>query len=155
TAAILTTFTEADLSAVSALRSQYKETFQKKYGVSLGFMSFFVKAAVEGLRAYPIVNAWIDGSDIVFHAYYNIGVAVSTDKGLLFPIVREADAMGFGEIEKRFSEFAQKARDGKVTVDDLRGGTSTITNGGVLGSPLSPPLLNPPQSAILGMHAIQ
>jgi 2-oxoglutarate dehydrogenase E2 component (dihydrolipoamide succinyltransferase) len=155
TAAILTTFNEADLSAVIRLRTDYKEAFQQKYGVNLGFMSFFVKAAVEALRAFPVVNAWIDGSDIVFHHDYNIGVAVSTDKGLMVPVLREAESMSFGEIEKRIAELSQKAREGKITVEDLQGGTFTITNGGVFGSLLSTPILNPPQSAILGMHAIQ
>jgi 2-oxoglutarate dehydrogenase E2 component (dihydrolipoamide succinyltransferase) len=154
-AAILTTFNEADLTAVMALRSQYKESFQKKHNVGLGFMSFFVKAAVEALHAYPLVNAWIDGSDIVYHHYYNIGVAVSTERGLMVPVLRDADRKSFAEIEKQIAELAQKARDGKVTVQDLQGGTFTITNGGVFGSLLSTPILNPPQSAILGMHTIQ
>jgi 2-oxoglutarate dehydrogenase E2 component (dihydrolipoamide succinyltransferase) len=155
TAAILTTFNEADLSAVMALRTRYKEPFRQKHGVSLGFMSFFVKAAVEALRAYPMVNAWIDHSEIVFHEYHNIGVAVSTEKGLMVPVLREAERLSFAEIEKRIAELAEKAREGKITVDDLQGGTFTITNGGVFGSLLSTPILNPPQSAILGMHAIQ
>ena len=155
TAAILTTFNEADLSAVSALRSQYKDAFKEKHDVGLGFISFFVKAAVEALRTYPVVNAWIDGTDIVYHHYYNIGVAVSTERGLMVPVLRDADRMSFADIEKRIAELAQKARDGKITVDDLQGGTFTITNGGVFGSLLSTPILNPPQSAILGMHAIQ
>jgi 2-oxoglutarate dehydrogenase E2 component (dihydrolipoamide succinyltransferase) len=155
TAAMLTTFNEADLSAVSELRKRYKEPFQAKHGVNLGLMSFFVKASVEALRAYPIVNAWIDGSDIVFHDYYNLGVAVSTDKGLMVPVLRDADRMNFADIEKRLAELAEKARAGKIAVDDLQGGTFTITNGGVFGSLMSTPILNPPQSAILGMHAIQ
>jgi 2-oxoglutarate dehydrogenase E2 component (dihydrolipoamide succinyltransferase) len=155
TAAILTTFNEADLSAVIALRNRYKETFRQKHGVTLGFMSFFVKAAVEALKAFPVVNAWIDGSEIVFHQDYNIGVAVSTDKGLMVPVLRKAERMSFAEVEKRIAELAQMARDGKITVDDLQGGTFTITNGGVFGSLLSTPILNPPQSAILGMHTIQ
>jgi 2-oxoglutarate dehydrogenase E2 component (dihydrolipoamide succinyltransferase) len=155
TAAILTTFNEADLSAVIALRNRYKETFKEKHGANLGFMSFFVKAAVEALKSYPIVNAWIDGSDIVFHHCYNIGVAVSTEKGLMVPVLRDAERLSFADIEKRLVELAQKARDGKISVDDLQGGTFTITNGGIFGSLLSTPILNPPQSAILGMHAIQ
>ena len=154
-AAILTTFNEADMSAVMALRTRYKETFQKKHGVGLGFMSFFVKAAVEALRAFPIVNASIDGSDIVYHNYYDIGVAVSTEKGLMVPVLRDADHLSFADIEKGIAALAQKARDNKITVADLQGGTFTITNGGIFGSLLSTPILNPPQSAILGMHAIQ
>jgi 2-oxoglutarate dehydrogenase E2 component (dihydrolipoamide succinyltransferase) len=155
TAAILTTFNEADLSAVISLRNRHKEAFQKKHGVNLGFMSFFVKAAIEALRAFPVVNAWIDGSDVIFHHYYDIGVAVSTEKGLMVPVLRGAEQMSFADIEKRIAELAQKAREGKITVDDLQGGTFTITNGGIFGSLLSTPILNPPQSAILGMHAIQ
>jgi 2-oxoglutarate dehydrogenase E2 component (dihydrolipoamide succinyltransferase) len=155
TAAILTTFNEADLSTVIGLRDRYKEAFRQKYGVSLGFMSFFVKAAIEALKAFPVVNAWIDGSDIVYHHDYNIGVAVSTEKGLMVPVLRNAERLSFAEVEKRIAEVAQKAREGKITVDDLQGGTFTITNGGVFGSLLSTPILNPPQSAILGMHTIQ
>jgi 2-oxoglutarate dehydrogenase E2 component (dihydrolipoamide succinyltransferase) len=154
-AAILTTFNEADLSAVMALRAKYKDAFQKKYGVSLGFMSFFVKAAVEALRAFPVVNAWIDDSDIVYHDFYDIGVAVSTEKGLMVPVLRDAGRLSFAEIEKGIAELAARARDGKIGVADLQGGTFTITNGGVFGSLLSTPILNPPQSAILGMHTIQ
>jgi 2-oxoglutarate dehydrogenase E2 component (dihydrolipoamide succinyltransferase) len=155
TAAILTTFNEADLSAVNALRASYKESFQKKHGVPLGFMSFFVKACVEALRAYPVVNAWIEGSDIVYHDACHVSVAVSTEKGLMVPVVRNAEQLSFAEIEQRIAELAQKARDGKISVSDLQGGTFTITNGGVFGSLLSTPILNPPQSAILGMHTIQ
>jgi 2-oxoglutarate dehydrogenase E2 component (dihydrolipoamide succinyltransferase) len=155
TAAILTTFNEADMSAVMAIRNRYKDAFQKKHGIGLGFMSFFVKAAVDALRAFPVVNAWIDGSDIVYHHDCNIGVAVSTEKGLMVPVLRNAESMTFAQIEKRIGELAQKARDGKIAVDDLQGGTFTITNGGVFGSLVSTPILNPPQSAILGMHAIQ
>jgi 2-oxoglutarate dehydrogenase E2 component (dihydrolipoamide succinyltransferase) len=154
-AAILTTFNEADLSSVMALRARYKEPFQKKHGVGLGFMSFFVKAAVEALRAFPFVNSRIDGTEIVTPNYCDIGVAVSTEKGLMVPVVRDADQLGFAQIEKRILELADKARAGKIAVSDLQGGTFTITNGGVFGSLLSTPLLNPPQSAILGMHAIQ
>jgi 2-oxoglutarate dehydrogenase E2 component (dihydrolipoamide succinyltransferase) len=154
-AAILTTFNEADMSAVMALRSKYKETFQKKHGVGLGFMSFFVKAAVEALRAFPAVNASLDGGDIVYHNFYDIGVAVSTEKGLMVPVLRDADQLSFADIEKGIAALAQKARDNKISVADLQGGTFTITNGGIFGSLLSTPILNPPQSGILGMHAIQ
>jgi 2-oxoglutarate dehydrogenase E2 component (dihydrolipoamide succinyltransferase) len=155
TTATLTTFNEADLSALLALRGRYKERFQEKHKVGLGFMSFFVKACVEALKAFPLVNARIDGSDIVFHNYYDIGVAVSTEKGLMVPVLRGADRLSFAQIEKGIAELAQKARDGKISVNDLTGGTFTITNGGVFGSLLSTPILNPPQSAILGMHTIQ
>jgi 2-oxoglutarate dehydrogenase E2 component (dihydrolipoamide succinyltransferase) len=154
-AAILTTFNEADLSAVMAMRAKHKDAFQKKHGVGLGFMSFFVKAVIEALRAFPTVNASIAGNDIVYHNFYDIGVAVSTDKGLLVPVLRDADKLGFAGIEKGIAALAQKARDNKIAVADLQGGTFTITNGGVFGSLLSTPILNPPQSAILGMHAIQ
>jgi 2-oxoglutarate dehydrogenase E2 component (dihydrolipoamide succinyltransferase) len=153
--ATLTTFNEADLSAVMALRTQYKERFREKHGVGLGFMSFFVKASVEALRAFPVANARIDDADIVYQHFYDIGVAVSTEKGLMVPILRDADRLSFADIEKRLGELAQKAREGKIAVADLQGGTFTITNGGVFGSLLSTPILNPPQSAILGMHAIQ
>jgi 2-oxoglutarate dehydrogenase E2 component (dihydrolipoamide succinyltransferase) len=155
TAAILTTFNEADLSAVLSLRTQYKDLFREKHGVSLGFMGFFVKACTEALRAFPRVNARIDGSDVVYQHFYNIGIAVSTDKGLMVPIVRDAERLSLPQIEKALAELAAKARDGKITVNDLQGGTFTITNGGVFGSLLSTPILNPPQSGILGMHAIQ
>jgi 2-oxoglutarate dehydrogenase E2 component (dihydrolipoamide succinyltransferase) len=154
-AAILTTFNEADLSAIMALRTKYKESFQKKHGVGLGFMGFFVKASIEALRAFPVVNASIDGNDIVYHDYYDIGVAVSTEKGLMVPVLRNAEQLSFAAIEKGIAELAQKARDNKISVLDLQGGTFTITNGGIFGSMLSTPILNPPQSAILGMHAIQ
>ncbi len=143
------------MSAVMALRAKYKETFQKKHGVGLGFMSFFVKAAVEALRAFPAVNASIDGGDIVYHNFYDIGVAVSTEKGLMVPVLRDADQLSFADIEKGIAALAQKARDDKISVADLQGGTFTITNGGIFGSLLSTPILNPPQSGILGMHAIQ
>ena len=154
-AAILTTFNEADMSAVMALRAKYKESFQKKHGVGLGFMSFFVKAVVEALRAFPNANARIDGSDIVYHNYHDIGVAVSTEKGLMVPVLRDAGRLNFAQIEKGVADLAVKAREGKISVADLQGGTFTITNGGVFGSLLSTPILNPPQSGILGMHAIQ
>lgn len=153
--ASLTTFNEADMHAVNELRSKYKDRFKEKHGVGLGYMSFFVKAAIEALRAFPLVNARIDGSDIVFQDHYDIGVAVSTERGLMVPILRDADRMSFAEIEKQVSALAGKARDGKIAVTDLQGGTFTITNGGIFGSLLSTPILNPPQTAILGMHAIQ
>ena len=155
TAAILTTFNEADLSRVIELRTKYKEAFQKKHGVGLGFMSFFVKASIEALKAFPNVNARIDGTDIVLNHYYDIGVAVSTERGLMVPVLRDADRMSFAEIEKAIAAYAKKARENAISVDDLQGGTFTITNGGVFGSLLSTPILNPPQSGILGMHAIQ
>jgi 2-oxoglutarate dehydrogenase E2 component (dihydrolipoamide succinyltransferase) len=155
TAAILTTFNEADMSAVMALRTKYKESFQKKHGVGLGFMSFFVKACVEALKAFPNVNGRIDGSDIVLAHCYHIGVAVSTEKGLMVPVIRDADRLTFADIEKTLAELANKARAGKISVADLQGGTFTITNGGIFGSLLSTPILNPPQSGILGMHSIQ
>jgi 2-oxoglutarate dehydrogenase E2 component (dihydrolipoamide succinyltransferase) len=155
TAAILTTFNEADLSAVLALRSQYKDLFQKKHGVSLGFMSFFVKACVEALHAFPVLNACMEGNEIVQPHAHHIGVAVSTDRGLMVPVVRDADRLSFAQVEKAVADLAVRARDGKITVADLQGGTFTITNGGVFGSLLSTPILNPPQSGILGMHAIQ
>jgi len=154
-AAILTTFNEADMSAIMALRTKYKESFQKKHGVGLGFMSFFVKACVEALRAFPAVNARIDGPDVVYQNFYDIGVAVSTERGLMVPMLRDAGRLSFAQIEKGIAELAVKARDGKISVADLQGGTFTITNGGIFGSLLSTPILNPPQSGILGMHAIQ
>jgi 2-oxoglutarate dehydrogenase E2 component (dihydrolipoamide succinyltransferase) len=154
-AAILTTFNEADLSAVMALRARYKDEFQKKHGVSLGFMSFFVRAAVAALEAFPLVNSRIEGTDIITPDYCDIGVAVTTEKGLMVPVLRNAERLSFAEIERGIAELAEKARAGKITVADLQGGTFTITNGGVFGSLLSTPILNPPQSAILGMHAIQ
>jgi 2-oxoglutarate dehydrogenase E2 component (dihydrolipoamide succinyltransferase) len=155
TTATLTTFNEADMSAVMALREEFKERFREKYGVGLGFMSFFVKAVIEALRAFPLLNARIDGPDIVSHHFYNIGVAVSTEKGLMVPVLHDADHMSFPQIERRLAELAQKAREGKIAVADLQGGTFTITNGGVFGSLLSTPILNPPQVGILGMHTIQ
>jgi 2-oxoglutarate dehydrogenase E2 component (dihydrolipoamide succinyltransferase) len=155
TAAILTTFNEADMSHVIELRARYKDAFKTKHGVALGFMSFFVKAAVEALRAFPAVNGRIDGADIVLHNAYDIGVAVSTDRGLMVPVLRDADRMSFAEIEKAIAAYAAKAREGAIAVSDLQGGTFTITNGGVFGSLLSTPILNPPQSGILGMHSIQ
>jgi 2-oxoglutarate dehydrogenase E2 component (dihydrolipoamide succinyltransferase) len=153
--ASLTTFNEADLLAVNELRARYKESFKEKHGVGLGFTSFFVKAAIEALRAFPIVNARIDGDEIVHQHFYDIGVAVSTDRGLMVPVVRDADTLSFAAIEKAVAELAAKARSGKINVSDLQGGTFTITNGGIFGSLLSTPILNPPQTAILGLHAIQ
>ena len=153
-AAMLTTFNEVDMSEVIAMRSQYKEDFQNKYGVKLGFMSFFVKACVIGLKNYPAINAEIQGEEIVYKNYYNISIAVGTDRGLVVPVLKETDEMSFADIEKNISELGQKARDGKITIEDLQGGTFTITNGGIYGSMLSTPILNPPQSAVLGMHNI-
>jgi len=155
TAAMLTTFNEVDLKAVNELRARYKERFEKEHGARLGFMSFFVKASIEALRRFPLVNASVDGSDIVYHEYYDIGVAVSTDRGLIVPVLRDADALSFGEIEKAVVGYANRAREGSLTLEELTGGTFTITNGGVFGSLLSTPILNMPQSAILGMHKIQ
>jgi len=155
TAAMLTTFNEVDLKAVNELRAKYKERFEKEHGARLGFMSFFVKACVEALRRFPIVNASVDGTDIVYHEFYDVGVAVSTDRGLVVPVLRDADAMSFGEIEKAVVSYATKAREGALSLDEITGGTFTITNGGVFGSLLSTPILNMPQSAILGMHKIQ
>jgi 2-oxoglutarate dehydrogenase E2 component (dihydrolipoamide succinyltransferase) len=153
--ATLTTFNEADLSAVLALRARYKDRFKERHSVTLGFMPFFVKACVEALRAFPLVNSRIDGAEVVTYHYYNIGVAVSTEKGLMVPVVRGADRLSFAEIDKTIADLAVRARDGKISVTDLQGGTFTITNGGIFGSLLSTPILNPPQSAILGMHSIQ
>ncbi len=154
TTAMLTTFNEIDMSAVIDIRTKEKESFAKRYGVRLGFMSFFVKAVVASLKAIPEVNSMIDGDEIVTFKSYDIGVAVSTEKGLMVPVLRECDKRSFGEIEKAIENYAKKARDGTIAVDDLRGGSFTITNGGVFGSLLSTPILNPPQSAILGMHTI-
>jgi 2-oxoglutarate dehydrogenase E2 component (dihydrolipoamide succinyltransferase) len=155
TTATLTTFNEADMSAILALRERFKDRFKERHGVGLGFMSFFVKAVIEALKGYPVVNARIDGPDIVTAHYYDIGVAVSTGRGLMVPVLRDADKLSFSGIEKRIAELAVKARDGKIGPGDMIGGTFTITNGGVFGSLLSTPILNPPQSAILGMHTIQ
>ena len=155
TAAILTTFNEVDMSRVMDLRAKYKDAFQKKHGIGLGFMSFFVKATTEALQAFPAVNAQIDGTEIIYHNYCDIGVAVSTERGLMVPVVRSAERMGFAQIEKAIMDYALKARENKISVNDLQGGTFTITNGGVFGSLLSTPILNPPQSAILGMHSIK
>lgn len=155
TAAILTTFNEIDMSQCMALRAKYKESFEKKYGIGLGFMGFFVKAVIEALKAYPRVNAFIEGNDVVYHNYQNIGVAVGTEKGLMVPVLKHAEHMSLAEIEMAIKGFAMKARDGKISVDDLSGGTFTISNGGVYGSLMSTPILNPPQSGILGMHKIE
>ena len=155
TAAMLTTFNEVDLTAVNDIRARYKDKFEKKHGVKLGFMSFFVKAAIEALRRFPAVNASLDGNDIVYHEFYDIGVAVSTDRGLMVPVLRNAEHMSFAEIEVAVGAYAQKARDGSITLEELSGGTFTLTNGGVFGSLMSTPILNPPQVAILGMHKIQ
>jgi 2-oxoglutarate dehydrogenase E2 component (dihydrolipoamide succinyltransferase) len=155
TQALLTSFNEVDLTAVQELRARYKDRFEKQHGVKLGFMSFFVKACIEALKKFPVVNASVDGNDIIYHEYYDIGVAVSTERGLLVPIVRDADAKSFAQIEKEVAEYARKARDGTIALADLTGGTFTITNGGVFGSLMSTPIVNAPQSAILGMHKIQ
>ncbi|MBS0377386.1 MAG: 2-oxoglutarate dehydrogenase complex dihydrolipoyllysine-residue succinyltransferase [Proteobacteria bacterium] len=155
TQALLTTFNEVDLTAVQELRARYKERFEKEHGVKLGFMSFFVKATIEALKRYPVLNASVDGTDILYHEYYDIGVAVSTDRGLIVPIVRDADAKSFAAIEKEVAAYAKKAREGTLAIEDLTGGTFTITNGGVFGSLMSTPIVNAPQSAILGMHKTQ
>jgi 2-oxoglutarate dehydrogenase E2 component (dihydrolipoamide succinyltransferase) len=154
-AAMLTTFNEIDMSGAIALRERWREAFEKKHLVRLGFMSIFVKAAIVGLKELPAVNAEIDGEDIVYKNHYDIGVAVGTEQGLVVPVVRDADARGFAEIEKEIAALGHKARDGKLTIENLSGGTFTISNGGVYGSLLSTPILNPPQSAILGMHKIE
>jgi 2-oxoglutarate dehydrogenase E2 component (dihydrolipoamide succinyltransferase) len=153
-AAMLTTFNEVDMSEVITMRNQYKEEFQNSYGVKLGFMSFFVKACVIGLKNYPAINEEIQGEEIVYKNYYNISIAVGTDRGLVVPVLRETDEMSFADIEKNIVDLGQTARDGKITIEDLQGGTFTITNGGIYGSMLSTPILNPPQSAVLGMHNI-
>ena len=153
-AAMLTTFNEVDMSEVMLMRNQYKDEFQKNYGVKLGFMSFFVKACVIGLKNFPAVNAEIQADEVVYKNYYNISIAVGTDRGLVVPVLRETDEMSFAEIEKNIELLGQKARDGKITIEDLQGGTFTISNGGIYGSMLSTPILNPPQSAVLGMHNI-
>lgn len=154
TAAILTTFNEVDLHEVSELRGRYKDSFLKENDVKLGFMSFFVKAAVEALKRYPVVNASVDGTDIIYHGYFDIGIAVSSPRGLVVPILRDVDQMSFADIEKKIVDFGTRARDNKLTMDDLTGGTFSISNGGTFGSMMSTPILNPPQSAILGMHNI-
>lgn len=155
TAAMLTTFNEVNMQPVMDLRSRYREAFKAKHGVDLGFMSFFVRAVVEAARRFPAVNAYIDGDEVVYHDYMDVGIAVSTDKGLVVPVLRDADALAMADIEGHVADFAQRARSGGLSPDDLKGGTFSITNGGVFGSLLSTPILNPPQSAILGMHAIK
>lgn len=154
-AAMLTTFNEVNMQNVIELRNQYKGRFEQKHGVKLGFMSFFVKASIEALKRFPVINASIDENDIIYHGFYDIGIAVSTEKGLIVPILRDADQLDFAGIEQSIVDFSEKTRTGKLSYDDLKGGTFTITNGGVFGSMLSTPILNPPQSAILGMHAIK
>jgi 2-oxoglutarate dehydrogenase E2 component (dihydrolipoamide succinyltransferase) len=155
TAALLTTFNEVDMQALLALRARYKEAFEKRHGVRLGFMSFFAKACIEALRRFAVVNASVEGGDIVYHEYYDIGVAVSTDRGLIVPVLRDADRMDFASIEKAVTGFAERARSGTITLEELTGGTFSITNGGVFGSLMSTPIVNAPQSAILGMHKVQ
>ena len=155
TTAMLTTFNEINMQPIKDLRTQYGEAFEKRHGVRLGFMSFYIKAAVEALKRYPEVNASIDGTDVVYHNYFDISIAVSTPRGLVTPVLRDVDAMSMADIEKNIKELAVKGRDGKLTVEDLTGGNFTITNGGVFGSLMSTPIINPPQSAILGMHAIK
>ncbi|HTB68406.1 MAG TPA: 2-oxoglutarate dehydrogenase complex dihydrolipoyllysine-residue succinyltransferase [Steroidobacteraceae bacterium] len=155
TQALLTSFNEVDLGAVQELRARYKDKFEKTQGVKLGFMSFFVKATIEALKKFPVLNASVDGSDIIYHEFYDIGVAVSTDRGLMVPIVRDADLKSFADIEKEITAYATRARAGQIAIEDITGGTFTITNGGVFGSLLSTPIVNAPQSAILGMHKIQ
>jgi 2-oxoglutarate dehydrogenase E2 component (dihydrolipoamide succinyltransferase) len=155
TQALLTSFNEVDMTAVQELRARYKDRFEKDHGVKLGFMSFFVKASIEALKKFPAVNASIDGTDVIYHEYYDIGVAVSTERGLMVPIVRDADIKSFATIEKEIGAYAKKAREGTIAIEDLTGGTFTITNGGVFGSLMSTPIVNAPQSAILGMHKTQ
>ena len=155
TQALLTSFNEVDMTAVQELRARYKDRFEKDHGVKLGFMSFFVKASIEGLKKFPAINASVDGSDVIYHEYYDIGVAVSTDRGLMVPIVRDADLKSFATIEKEIGNYAKKAREGTIAIEDLTGGTFTITNGGVFGSLMSTPIVNAPQSGILGMHKTQ
>ena len=155
TQALLTTFNEVDLTAVQALRARYKDSFENKHGVKLGFMSFFVKASVEALKRFPVVNASVENNDIIYHEYFDIGVAVSTERGLMVPVLRDADAMSFADVEKGVANYAARARTGAITLEDLTGGTFSITNGGIFGSLMSTPIVNAPQSAILGMHKIQ
>ena len=152
-AAILTTFNEVNMQAVIDLRNKYKDVFEKKHGIKLGFMSFFVKAALLALQKFPVVNASVDGTDIIYHGYYDIGVAIGSERGLVVPIIRDADKLSLADIEKQIAEFGVRAKDGKITLEELSGGTFSISNGGVFGSMLSTPIINPPQSAILGVHA--
>ena len=153
TNAILTTFNEVNMGPVMEMRKKFQEKFEKEHGVKLGFMSFFVKAAVAALKKYPVLNASVDGNDIVYHGYFDIGIAVGSPRGLVVPVIRNADQMSFADIEKKIAEFGQKAKEGKISIDDLTGGTFSISNGGTFGSMLSTPIINPPQSAILGVHA--
>ena len=155
TAAMLTTFNEVDMSAVMHMRNQYKDLFEKKHGVKLGFMGFFVRACIQALKEIPAVNAEIDGADIVYKNYYHVGIAVGTEKGLVVPVVRDADHMSLAQIEKTIADLGRRARDGSLKIEEMQGGTFTITNGGVYGSLMSTPILNAPQSGILGMHKIQ
>ena len=155
TAAILTTFNEVNMDPIMSMRKKYKDAFEKQHGAKLGFMSFFTKAVTEALKQYPVINASVDGQDIVYHGYYDIGIAVGTPRGLVVPVLRDVDQMSFADIEKGIADFGGRAREGKLSLDDLTGGTFSITNGGTFGSMLSTPILNPPQSAILGMHNIQ
>jgi 2-oxoglutarate dehydrogenase E2 component (dihydrolipoamide succinyltransferase) len=153
TNAILTTFNEVNMAPVMEMRKKFQERFEKEHGVKLGFMSFFVKAAVAALKKYPIINASVDGNDIVYHGYFDIGIAVGSPRGLVVPVIRNADQMSFADIEKKISEYGKKAADGKLGIEELTGGTFSISNGGTFGSMLSTPIINPPQSAILGVHA--
>jgi 2-oxoglutarate dehydrogenase E2 component (dihydrolipoamide succinyltransferase) len=153
TAAILTTFNEVNMQPVMEMRNRYKEKFEKEHGAKLGFMSFFVKAAVHALKKYPVVNASIDGTDIVYHGYFDVGIAVGSPRGLVVPILRDCDQLSFAEVEKKIGDFGKRAQEGKLTIEELTGGTFSISNGGVFGSMLSTPIINPPQSAILGVHA--
>jgi 2-oxoglutarate dehydrogenase E2 component (dihydrolipoamide succinyltransferase) len=153
TAAILTTFNEVNMQPVMDLRNRYKDKFEKEHGVKLGFMSFFAKAALHGLKKYPVVNASVDGTDIVYHGYFDIGIAVGSPRGLVVPVIRNVDQLSFADIEKQIGDFGKRAQDGKLTIEELTGGTFSISNGGVFGSMLSTPIINPPQSAILGVHA--
>jgi 2-oxoglutarate dehydrogenase E2 component (dihydrolipoamide succinyltransferase) len=155
TAAMLTTFNDVDMSAIMKLRAEYRELFEKRHHVKLGFMAFFVKACIQALREIPAVNAEIDGQDIIYKNYYHIGVAVGTERGLVVPVLREADRLSFAEIEQSIADFGRRARDGKLSIEEMQGGTFTISNGGVYGSLLSTPILNAPQSGILGMHRIE
>jgi 2-oxoglutarate dehydrogenase E2 component (dihydrolipoamide succinyltransferase) len=153
TAAILTTFNEVNMQLVMELRKKYQEKFEKEHGVRLGFMSFFVKASVQALKKYPVVNASVDGTDIVYHGYYDVGIAVASPRGLVVPIVRNADQLSLADIEKTIADYGKRAQEGKLSIEELTGGTFSISNGGVFGSMLSTPIINPPQSAILGIHA--
>jgi 2-oxoglutarate dehydrogenase E2 component (dihydrolipoamide succinyltransferase) len=155
TAAMLTTFNEVNMKPVMDMRARCKDRFQEQHGVKLGFMSFFVKAAVEALKRHAAVNASIDGTDIIYHGYYDIGIAVSTERGLMVPVLRDADQLSYAEIEAAINDFGKRAQEGKIGIDELTGGTFTITNGGIFGSLVSTPILNPPQSGILGMHKIE